>query len=106
MLHVAVLGSACPAVKGHAAASTAQTVGAADDDDLAALPLQHLRQDSACQPMQRVVKALHPVLHFLVALFMSRRVFMRIGKVGDENIDMPDLSNEVVCSAGNRKIPV
>ena len=71
MSDVAMLGGACATVEGHAAASTAQTVSTADDDDLAALPLQHLRQDRARQPMQRVEEPLHRILHIHVALLRA-----------------------------------
>jgi hypothetical protein len=37
---------------------------------------------------------------------MSGGVFVRVGKVGDQDVDMPDLPDEIVRGAGDRKIPV
>src|ERR1700730_2560953 len=56
--------------------------------------------------MQRVEQSLHRILHVLVALLMSGGVFVRVGKIGDQDVDMPDLPNEIVRHAGNRKIPI
>jgi hypothetical protein len=56
--------------------------------------------------MQRVEEPLHRILHIFVALFMNGAVFVRIGQVGDQDVDMPDLPNEIVRRAWDREIPV
>jgi hypothetical protein len=56
--------------------------------------------------MQWGEQSLHRILHVLVALLMSGGIFVRIGKVGDQDVDMPGLPDEIVRGTGNRKIPI
>src|ERR1700760_4562774 len=56
--------------------------------------------------MQRVENPLYRILHILVALFMSGGVFVRIGKVGDQDVDNSNPPNEIVRGVGDSEVLV
>jgi len=55
--------------------------------------------------MQRIHDPLHGIFEIRVGLLVGRRVGVRIGEVGDQDVDMPDLSDDLVSHFGLCHVP-
>ena len=55
--------------------------------------------------MQRIHDPLHRIFEIRVSLLAGRRVAARIGEVRDQDVDMPDLADDLVSHLGLCHVP-
>jgi hypothetical protein len=102
--NVAMLRSASSSVDCGAPFAAAEARGASHDYDLASLAFHHLWQDRPRQSIKRIDQALNRILQVFVGLFFHASKPVRIGQVGDEDINMSCFSNEVVACVLGRQV--
>jgi hypothetical protein len=55
--------------------------------------------------MQRIHDPLHGVFEIGVGLLIGGRLDVRIGEIGDQDVDMPDFSDDPVSHFGLCQVP-